>query len=163
MPIFYLDTSALVKRYRAERGTEVVEALLANPLPEDRFLVSFLSVIELTSGILRLVKGGQLSEDTANEILARFRRDLRELFTVWPLNEEVAVSAVTVVEEHRLRSSDAIHLTTAQKIGSLAPGARVVMVSSDRELLDAATAAGLIALDPQAPGSAEKLKQLRGR
>jgi hypothetical protein len=26
---------------------EVVEALLANPLPEDRFFVSFLSVIEL--------------------------------------------------------------------------------------------------------------------
>lgn len=163
MPIFYLDTSALVKRYRTEQGTEVIEALLANPLPEDRFFVSFLSIIELTSGVLRLTKGGQLSEDTANEILARFRRDLRELFRVWPLNEEVAVSAVTVVEEHKLRSADALHLATAQRIASLAPGAQTVMVSSDSELLRAAGVAGLITLDPQARESIETLKQLRER
>jgi predicted nucleic acid-binding protein len=163
MPVFYLDTSALVKRYRTEQGTDVVEQLLANPLPEDRFFISFLSIIELTSGILRLLKGGQLREDTANEILAGFRRDVRELFRVWPLNDEAAVDALTAVEEHRLRSTDAMHLATAQKIASLAPGARVVMVSSDRELLDASAAAGLITLDPQTPGSADKLKQLRGR
>ena len=53
MPLFYLDTSALVKRYRTERGTEVVEQLLANFPPEDRFFTSFLSIIELTSAILR--------------------------------------------------------------------------------------------------------------
>jgi len=35
------------------------------------------------------------------------------------------------------------------------------MVSSDRELVDAAQAAGLAALDPQASGSALKLKELK--
>lgn len=163
MPVFYLDTSALVKRYRTEQGTEVVERLLSSPAPHDRFFLSFLSVIELTSGILRLAKGGQLPEDTAHEILARFRRDVRNLFLLWPLGDEIAASAVTAVEEHRLRSTDAIHLATAQKIASLASGTQAVMVSSDRELLDAAAAAGLIPLDPQARGSAEKLSQLRRR
>jgi hypothetical protein len=43
MPLFYLDTSALVKRYRTEQGTEVVEQLLTNFSPEDRFFTSFLS------------------------------------------------------------------------------------------------------------------------
>ena len=56
MPVFYIDTSALVKRYRTEQGTGVVEVLLSDPRPEDRFFLSFLSVIELTSGILRLGK-----------------------------------------------------------------------------------------------------------
>lgn len=163
MPIFYLDTSALVKRYRSEQGTEVIEQLFSNPLPEDRFFISFLAIIELTSGILRLAKGGQLNEDTANEILARFRQDVRELFRVWPLNEEIATDAVTVVEEHRLRSTDAIHFATAQRIASLAPGVQIVMVSSDRELLEATEAAGLSALDPQAVGSADKLRRVRRR
>jgi len=84
MPVFYLDTSALVKRYRTELGTEVVEELLGNPRPQDRFFVSFLSIIELTSGVLRLARGGQLREDIAQEILARFRHDVRDLLRVWP-------------------------------------------------------------------------------
>lgn len=163
MPIFYLDSSALVKRYRIEQGTEVVEKLLANPLLEDRFFISFLSVIELTSGILRLVRGRQLSENTVKEILARFRRDARRLLRVWPLNEEVATDAVTVVEEHRLRSADAIHLATAQRIASLAQVATIVLVSSDRELLDSAETAGFVPFDPQTRGSADKLKELRRR
>jgi len=162
MPVFYIDTSALVKRYRTEQGAGVVEVLLSDPLPEDRFFLSFLSVIELTSGILRLARGRQLREETASEILARFRRDIRStLFRIWPLNEEVAADALSQVEEHRLRSADAIHLATAQKIASLASGATVVMVSSDQELLDATHATGLAILDPRAPGSLEKLKQLR--
>jgi predicted nucleic acid-binding protein len=161
--VFYLDTSALVKRYRTEQGTEIVQQLFDNPSPEDRFFISFFSIIELTSGILRLAKGGHLSQDTANQILARFRRDVQKLFRLWPLNDDIAVDAVTVVEEHRLRSADAIHLATAQRVASLASPAQVIMVSSDRELLDAAAVAGLHALDPQARGSAEKLDTLRGR
>ena len=149
MAVFYLDTSALVKRYRTELGTEVVEELLANPRQQDRFFISFLSVIELTSGVLRLAKGRQLRDDTAQEILARFRDDVHELLRVWPLGEDVAATAVTVAETHRLRSADAIHLATAQAIASLVSGTRVVMVSSDHELLDAAEAAGLTPLDPQ--------------
>ena len=68
MPVFYIDTSALVKRYRTEQGTGVVEGLLSDPRPEDRFFLSFLSVIELTSATLRLAGGRQLREETASEI-----------------------------------------------------------------------------------------------
>ena len=161
MPVFYLDTSALVKRYRSEPGTEVVEQLLKNPRSEDRFFLSFLSILELTSGILRLAKAGQLRDATATQILAQFRSDVRELYKVWPLSEEVAVSAVAVVEQHKLRSADALHLAAAQTIAGLAPGVLTVMVTSDRELLTAAEAVRLGVLDPQASGAAEKVKELR--
>jgi predicted nucleic acid-binding protein len=86
---------------------------------------------------------------------------VRDLIPVWPLNEEIATDAVTAVEEHRLRAADAMHLATAQRISGVVSGARVVMVSSDRELLSAAEATGLAALDPQARGSAGHLRQLR--
>lgn len=161
MPVFYFDTSALVKRYRTELGTELVETLLADPGPQDRFFISFLSIIELTSGILRLAKGRQLREDSAREILARFRGDVHELLRVWPLDEEVAAAAVTVAEDHRLRAADSIHLATAQTIASVVSDTRVVMVSSDRELLEAAGAAGVTPLDPQATDAAERLRQAR--
>ena len=95
-----------MKRYRSEPGTEVVEQLLKNPRSEDRFFLSFLSILELTFGILGLAKAGQLRDATATRILAQFRSDVREFYKVWPLSEEVAVSAVAVIEQHKLRSAD---------------------------------------------------------
>ena len=70
MAHFYLDTSAVVKRYRTEPGTDILSELLAQPIPDDRFYISFLLVLELTSGILRLAKGGQVRQSTANDIIA---------------------------------------------------------------------------------------------
>ena len=161
MALFYLDTSALLKRYRTEQGTDVVTELLENSTPDDRLYISVLAVLEFTSGILRLVKGGQLSEGIAEGILASFRQDVRYLFRTWPLNEEITNSAVTVVEEHRLRSADAIHLATALAISSVQPEVIFVLVSSDHELLDATAAAGLTVLDPAEPRAALQLSGIR--
>lgn len=161
MAIFYLDTSALVKRYRNEQGTEVVDQLVVVSAPEDRFYFSFLSVIELTSSIMRLVKGGQLPEGIAREILARFRQDIRDLFQVWPLNEDIARSAVWVAEEHRLRSGDAIHMATALTVSSLAHGVSFVLVSADQELLEAAASAVITTLDPEKPIAFQQLMRIR--
>lgn len=161
MAIFYLDTSAIVKRYRTEHGTELVTQLLQDPPPQDRFYISFLAILELTSGVLRLVKGGQLRETVANEILATFRRDVRDLFRIWPLSEEITWSAVTVAEEHKLRSGDAIHLATAQVLSSVEPNVPLVLVTSDRELLEAGINAGLEAMDPASATAVERLATIR--
>ena len=159
MALFYLDTSAIIKRHRVEKGTEILDQLLSVQ-PHDRFYTSFLSVLELTSAVMRLAKGG-LAENAATEILARFRLDVRDRLRVWPVDDEVMRSAVQVVERHRLRSGDAIHLATAQGIFSVISGQQAVMVSSDKELLAAATASGLSTLVPEDSDSLESLARLR--
>ena len=58
---YYLDTSAIVKRYLQEQGTEVMDRLLDGTAPDNRFYTSWLSILELTSAILRLANGGQLT------------------------------------------------------------------------------------------------------
>ena len=148
MPVFYVDTSALVKRYRLEQGTDVIDSLFNNPLPEDRFYTSFLSVLEVTSAVHRRLGLGQLDGALAHEILARLRRDLQDYFRLWPLNNDVVAAAVSVIEQYKLRSMDAIHLATALAIASLAPGLSIVMVSSDHEIIRAADAVGLGVLNP---------------
>ena len=40
MPVFYLDTAALLKRYRTEKGTEVVAALFSDRREDDVFVTS---------------------------------------------------------------------------------------------------------------------------
>ena len=73
MPVYYLDTSAIVKRYLDEQGTEVVDLLLDDIGPENSFYISWLSILEFTSVILRLTNGGQLTRDAADTVLARFQ------------------------------------------------------------------------------------------
>lgn len=149
MSVYYLDTSAIVKRYRNELGTEVIDRLF-DPLQADsEFYTSFLTTLELTSSILRLAKGGQFGQDTADNILSRFRDDSHGAIQTLPLTDAILNGALTVVERHALRSADAIHLATASTIFALASESEGILVSSERELLSAAADAGLDVLDPQ--------------
>ena len=162
MAHFYLDTSAVVKRYRTEPGTDVMSALLEQPTPDDRFYVSFLLVLEFTSGILRLAVGGQVRQSTADGIIARFRQDARDLLRIWPLDDTILGSAISVVHDYRLRSADAIHLATALAISSVDPNVPLTLVTSDEELAEAGQAAGLEMLTPGHPEAMDRLNQIRG-
>lgn len=56
MTVFYLDTSALVKRYKTEEGSDIIDYLYDN-LPRGHSLAtSFLTVLEFVSAIRRLLK-----------------------------------------------------------------------------------------------------------
>jgi uncharacterized protein len=161
MVVYYFDTSAIIKRYRTEIGTDVVDEILKNPLSQDRFYTSFLTILEVTSGITRLVRGQQLTESIAGEIFSRFRQDIQDHFRILPLDNETVNRAVSVVEKFGLRSADAIHMATAIYVFSAIPESSHVMVSSDRELLESARSANLTALDPQNNTSMDMLRELR--
>ena len=162
MAHFYLDTSAVVKRYRTEPGTDVMSTLLEQPTPDDRFYVSFLLVLEFTSGILRLVRGSRVRQSTADGIIARFRQDARDLLRIWPLDDSILGSAISVVHNHRLRSADAIHLATALAVSSVEANVPLTLVTSDAELAEAGQAAGLETLTPGNPEAMARLNQIRG-
>jgi predicted nucleic acid-binding protein len=83
------------------------------------------------------------------------------LIRVWPLNDEIAETAVSVVERFHLKSGDAINLATASTLKSREPDASLVMVSADRELLEASADAGLQTLNPQAANASQQLSDLR--
>ena len=153
MPTYYLDTSAIMKRYRYEPGTETIDRLFEVPQPETRVYTSFLTTLELTSSILRLARGGQISRRMADNVLARFRQDSQGTVRVLPLTDAIVSGAVAVVEQHQLRSGDAIHLATVASIFRLAPESETVLVTSDRELLEAAMRSGMGGLNPQEAGT----------
>ena len=89
MPLFYLETSAIVKHYRSEPGSDVLSELLTAPPERDRFWTSLLSIVEVSAAIYRQVGAGRLREPEAQEALARFRTTRRERLTVRPLSDQV--------------------------------------------------------------------------
>ena len=95
-----------------------------------------------------LVASRQLDESLGRDILADFRARLWQEFHPWPLSNDLVFSAISTVEQFRLRSGDAIHLASALAVWEAVSPVPVVMVSSDRELTLSAGGAGLDVLDP---------------
>ena len=157
MAVFYQDASAIAKLYlRNEIGVDFVLELLGSPSPDDRFFTSALSIVEVKSAISRRID----RPNARSVLIAAYDGDVYEMFEVLPMDHSIIVEAGTVVENHRLRAGDAIHLATALSIAAttIQP---VFMVSSDVELLEAAEAAGLGALDPQMDDAIDRLHYIR--
>ena len=158
MPIFYLDASAITKYYlRDEMGVEFVIQLLELRSPDERIFTSALSVVEVKSAISRRI----YSLNDRETLLATFDRNVREMFELLTVSDDIIIRAGAVVEDYRLRAGDAIHLATALDIAAIADDSRVFMVSSDAELLEASGMAGIGALDPQTEDAVGSLRQIR--
>ncbi len=151
MPVYYLDTSAVIKLYIYEDGTEVMDRLLDEADSNDPLYTSWLTMLEFTSVISRLAKGNRIEANNAASILRRFRQQIEDSLLLWPIDTSVLTSALSIVSSHGLRSPDAIHLATASLIFGQAPQEQRFLVSSDRELLAAAVESGIAVLDTQNP------------
>ncbi len=148
MARYFLDSSALVKRYHLEQGTESVDRLFQEP--GNRFVASRLAVVEVFSALARLVREGVLTRTDFGRLIARLDKDVAEgVFAVAAVNSERLAAATgllgTLGLSGPLRTLDAIHLATAQALNERSRLAAVV--AADQKLLTAAGAIGLPLLD----------------
>lgn len=81
-------------------------------------------------------------------VIEAFEREWRDMAIV-ELDDEIARQAVTIVRDHRLRSSDAIHLASA--LVAAPPAGDVTFACYDRRLWGAAEALGFEMLPPLPP------------
>lgn len=144
MTRYSLDSSALVKRYVAERGSGwVVERVDG----EELIFVSRLAIVEVTAAVSRRARAGDLSAEHAESIHGALEDEFRNRFEVVELGGAVVTRALDLTRTQALRAADAIQLACA----ILAPGSapsQPVLVSSDVELNDAARREGLEVIDP---------------
>ena len=140
--MIYFDTSALAKKYlKKEKGRgRTLELLEADP---QGLVSSALTHLEVISALTRRQK----EIAGFGKAVEAFQDDW-EAFIVWSIDGDVINDAVALVVKHRLKAADAIHLATALSIRSHVKD-RLVLVSSDRELLAAAKNEGLLAIDPE--------------
>ena len=156
MATFYSDASAIAKLYlQDEIGVDFVLELLGSPSSDDRLFTSSLSIVEVKAAISRRID----SADDRAVLLRLYDRDVRELLSLLPVDDDIIMGAGAVAERHRLRTGDAIHLATAMDIAN--DFQQVFMVSSDIELLEASEAAGLGALNPQVDDALGRLNEIR--
>ena len=147
MPAYFLDSSALVKAYRREAGTDRLTQLLNGP---DPIIVARLAQVEVSSAIVRRGREGGISPADIQAVMAELDRELSDSFDVIELTAAIMARATALARVHGIRAADAIQLACALTAGQGA-GQELVLVGSDAELNGAAQTEGLRILDPTQP------------
>ena len=119
MNVYFLDTSALVKRYHWERGSDVVDALFAEP--DRRLLISDLSIIELGSALTKKVREREITPEKYHRSLGLFCQNIiTETIAVETLGEEDKAVAADLVEKYgfhaNLRTLDSLQLAVMKRV-----------------------------------------------
>jgi uncharacterized protein len=147
MAVYFLDSSALVKRYRQEAGSEQVLALMDNG---ERLVIARLAHVEVAAPIMRRGRAATISQSDLEAALSILERDVRDSFDLVELDSPVLERAVAMTRTHALRGADAIQLACALFARDDAAGVEFAVVGSDKELNEAAAAEDLTVLDPTA-------------
>lgn len=109
----FFDTSALVKYFYEEPGSDQVTGLIE--APEHTSWCSRLAVVEFVSAMHRKYREGALDEARLKRALTGFERAMAA-FRVESLHRTVVSDAETLLKtygrEDALRTLDALHLTT---------------------------------------------------
>ncbi len=136
--IVYIDASALVKRYVAERESEAVIELTAKA---DIVATSVVSRTELAAALARAARLGALDQDGARQAQRRFSREWPDFARV-PITEALVARAERLAWDYELRGYDAVQLA-AGLMWQESIGEDVLLATFDRQLWGAATRAGL--------------------
>lgn len=136
--IVYLDASALVKRYVAERESNEVVELTASA---DIVATSVVSRAEVAAALARAARLRALGRESAHQAQRRFSREWPDLARV-PVTEALVARAETLAWEYALRGYDAVQLASALAWRE-AIGEDVVLATFDRQLWEAAPEANL--------------------
>lgn len=150
MAVWYLDTSALVKRYVQESGTAWVLGFTDWAAGHDLYTVRVAGP-EMIAALFRKARTGEVATDEVRRSAVNFRSDWKQQYQIIEVTASVADKAMNLAEEHGLRGYDAVHLAAAivlQQIRKSMDLPALTFVSADVRQRDTAAAQGLTVEDP---------------
>jgi predicted nucleic acid-binding protein len=147
LALYYLETSALVKLYIREAGTEQLLQLVSRRA-NHRFAVLTITLVEFRSAIRKRERAGDIDKAVAADLANRFERHLETKFLRQVLNDSVLETATKLIDRYPLRAYDAIQLAGCLTLKEASGKDQPVFVCSDHQLLEAAACEGLTSLDP---------------
>ena len=146
---YYLETSALVKRYAVETGAAWVRALCN--YPDNVIAVALFGLAEVAAAVNGKRRGGAIDQAASDAILDDLKADAASQYALLYVDQLVVDEAIELTGRHRLRGYDAIHLACALRLNRALVGlqlTQLTLVSADVDLLRAAHAEGLPVEDP---------------
>ena len=144
--ILFFDTSALVKFFHREEGTDVVVSIISDL--KNEVWVSELARLEFICALHRRLRMNEINEDDLKKVLDGFYKEYSRLNTK-KIGRAVLNEAEALVKRlgrtSGLRALDAIHLATFNLFDDLE---EMIFVAADDILLTAAKVMGAKAINP---------------
>ncbi|MEN8219356.1 MAG: type II toxin-antitoxin system VapC family toxin [Pseudomonadota bacterium] len=151
MSAFYLDSSAVVKRYVPENGTAWI-ADITNPVRRHTIMTAEITTAEVTAAIAakhRAPKG--ITRQERDDAVNIFLQHCNTEYQLVHLNRIILARATHLTQNHRLRGYDAVQLATAFVINNVLTTSGFsdfTFVSADNDLILAAKSEGLSTDNP---------------
>ncbi|MDX2241601.1 MAG: type II toxin-antitoxin system VapC family toxin [Leptolyngbyaceae cyanobacterium bins.302] len=147
---YFLDSSALVKRYIPETGSGWIQNL-ADTSAGNLLIIARITWVEVLSALARRHREGSLITTDLNLVIQQFRFDLTTQYRVVELNQLLSEQAGQLVTQYPLRAYDAIQLASGLRTQSAftsATATTLIFVTADVQLLTIAQSAGLTTDNP---------------
>ena len=146
--IFFADTSALVKRYISETGSEYIRSLLATA--DNFFYQSFITSLEIASALYHRHRMNELSREELAVALQTYAVHSHTEYLLIPYSDTLLNRAGTLLAHHLLRSLDAIQLAAALTLQKTFPpdASPFTFLSADDRLLAIARLENLLTDNP---------------
>jgi len=148
--MYYLDSSAIVKIYLSEAGSEWVRKLRYR---SRRVEIAICEIVgaEVFAAFYRRFRSGDLSKENLQTACELFRNDYERLFVRLPVTKTVVDTGMQLIQKYPLRGYDSIQLARAisflnqlQKLN----GEILNFVGADNNLNNAARSEGLTVINP---------------
>ncbi|MGH3087485.1 MAG: type II toxin-antitoxin system VapC family toxin [Gammaproteobacteria bacterium] len=150
MSYFFLDSSALVKRYLTETGTLWVDTL-TDPSAGNTIVVAEITLVEVAAALAARHRAGAITLEERDEAVDLLHEHYDAEYRITPVSREILDRAVSLTQNHRLRGYDAVQLATALTTNNSLAEAdlpELTLVAADEDLVSAARAEGLTSDDP---------------
>ena len=148
--MIFLDTSALVKAYVSELGTEAVRKILTSKAGE--LLLSDHVALETLATFAYKLRDQRISKSVYRRARSDFARDYSLLFERVAVTSGVLESAMQLAHSHRkmgVGSIDLIHIATAIRVRAERAAPSMTVACADRSMRLLASAAGFEVFDPE--------------
>lgn len=150
MAMYFLDSSAVVKRYFPEQGHKWIDALCDAAQGHEIYIAQS-ALVEVVAALCRKEREGSITLPERDTLITLFRKDSRESYNVWPVTTDLYTAAGDLCRSHRLRAYDAVQLACILALRQYTLANRApepIFVCADVGLLDIAGVEGLQVENP---------------
>lgn len=147
---YFLDTSALAKRYFPEQGHNWI-VTLCESTPAHQLYISQVALVEVVATICRKAREQRTADEKRDALIERFRQDCHTTYILWPVTTAIYTAAGDLCRSHRLRAYDAVQLACVLGLRSEAAASLTplpIFVCADINLITIAAAEGLSTENP---------------
>ncbi|MBU0599902.1 type II toxin-antitoxin system VapC family toxin [bacterium] len=150
MKVYYFDSSAIIKRYVKEKGSQWVKSIVESESAQ-MIILSQVTPVEVGAAFSRKVREGVITPFERDRVLGVFLKDCQIEYKICAINDKIIKRAINLTCNYLLRGYDAIQLAVASFFNNSLINQQLyplIFVSADESLVEIAKKETLVVENP---------------